>query len=130
MWWRRNGEEDVLWRPWIANLVEGIFEGALLVRPQRYAEVNLGPNWGLADTLPFLWDDIPFVLCALVAPIWWEGLSGDIKVPRNEGAENKEPEIMHSCGKTVSIRSFHEMCGIRYVMSHESGLRVERRKRG
>ena len=90
----------MLWMVWIADLVEGINPSASAVGLQRNAKVNHGINGGVADSLPFLRDGIPSVLCVHVVPIWSEGRSYAGQGPSGPGEgkleEHRELEVNHS----------------------------------
>ena len=82
----------------VANFVEGVYEGALVVGLQRNAEIDCGANRGLTNAPPFSRDSIPPVFCVHVFPIWCEGRRGAAtgKGPKGEGTEHREPEVMHN----------------------------------
>ncbi len=61
---------DVLWKPGIADLVEGIDQGVLAVRLERNVKVDRGVGGGKTQGLPVRGDGLPCVLSTHVVPMW------------------------------------------------------------
>jgi hypothetical protein len=64
----RSGEEDVLWMPGVADLVQGIDQGALPVGLESNVQVDGGACGRVAQALPVFRDGVPRVLRVHVVP--------------------------------------------------------------
>jgi len=59
---------NVLWMPGIADLIEYVNQGVLVVRLERNVEVDRGAGGRVTEALPVNWDSIPGVLHMRVIP--------------------------------------------------------------
>ena len=58
----------MLWTPWIADPVERVNQGVLVVRCERKVEVDGGASGRVTEGLPIVRDSIPDVLDTYVVP--------------------------------------------------------------
>lgn len=80
--WEKGGAP---WMAGIADIVERIDQGVLVVRLEGNAEVNRGSNGRRAQTIPFRRDSIPFMLHVHVVPTWYNWCRETAKGSGDEG---------------------------------------------
>jgi hypothetical protein len=84
----------VPWVPRVADLGDGVNQGALLFGLECNIEVNGGSGRWLAQTLPVNWNGIPGVLDPHVIPRF----KGRREVGKYHGGkeeEHREPKVLH-----------------------------------
>jgi hypothetical protein len=121
---RGGGEEDVPWMARVADLIEGINQGALLVRLECDVEIDRGSRGWVAQTLPVDRNGMPGVLDLNVIPRYegrrevGEGFCG-------EKEECREPEVSHEYRRSVTNVRFRRLKVLRAL---SQGLKLKYRK--
>ncbi len=89
------------WMPVVADLVEGVNQGALLVGLECNVEVDGGAGGRLAQTLPVGWNGTPGVFHLYVIPRY-EGRREVCDGQGGKGAERIEPVVSHEHRRSVT----------------------------
>ncbi len=105
----------------VADLVEGVDQGALPVGLECNVEVNRGSSGRVAQALPVRWNSIPCVLDTHVIPRY-EGRREVSEGRGSEEGEHREPVISHKYRRSATkvVSAIQRDCEIQKARGPES----------
>ena len=106
---------DVLWMSGVADLVEHVNQGVLVVRLEHNVEIGCGVGGRATKALPVIGDGIPGVLHMGVVPSWFQESPEFREGCCDDGGEQKEPEVAcHSrCRQPLAVMKTRDLTSVK-----------------